>query len=94
MGPETTGAIVAIAIFLVGHLGVAIWFASSVSGQLKQLTRDMRDTVMEVKAIAKDATRISVLEQRVVTLEADMREARLSVRTMLSHQPGDVQGRD
>lgn len=40
--------VVSIAIFLVGQLGVAIWWASRVSAQLDNLSTDVRETRSEV----------------------------------------------
>ncbi len=69
------GAAISIGIFLLTHLGVAIWFASKVKTELVHIREDVTEAAEAIKQMATMNTRISVLEQRMNRVESDIREA-------------------
>ena len=68
------GAAVVIALFLLSHLGLAIWFASGMTAEVKQIRTDVTAAATAITLMADMNTRISLLEQRMARAETDMRE--------------------
>lgn len=60
---------VTIALFLAGHLGAAIWFASGMKVRVDQMTDDLRQLTAEVRALVANEVRMGVMEQRITELE-------------------------
>lgn len=74
---------VPVVVFLIGHLGAAIWFASGLRGQikyamddLKRLTEDVRELTADIKKLAGFEARIAVGEARFTSIEEQIREIR------------------
>ena len=78
--PWMIGTLVTISVFLLGHLGAAIWFASRVSAEIRGLVEDLKTLSAEVRTLTEQNQRIAVLDQRVLTLERDAREIREQLR--------------
>jgi len=68
--------VVTIAIFMLVHLGAAIWFASRVNTQITEMGKVLGALALDVKAITTQDVRIAVLDQRVVACETRIRETR------------------
>ena len=81
MQPWMIGTAITLAIFLFGHLGAAIWFASRVSTEMRTMGEDLKALNVDVRLIGTQNQRISVLEQRILTLEEDARETRKELRS-------------
>jgi len=60
---------VSVAVFLAGHLGVAIWFGSRVAEQLRRVLSDVDSLARDVKLLAHHDVRLEHLEARVFDLE-------------------------
>ena len=72
-----------VVLFLTGHLGAAIWFASTLRTQikfamddLKRLTEDVKELTADIKKLAGFEARIAVSEARFISLEEQIREIR------------------
>jgi len=74
MNPYYIGAAVAIASFLVSHLGLAVWFASKVSVRVEQMAVALENMETDLKELAALDKRLAVLEERVARSELDLRE--------------------
>jgi len=70
------GAIVVLAVFLVGHLGGAIWVASKMHEQVKQVVRSLGLLSSDVRVLLAQDSRVAVLDSRVRGLEESVRELR------------------
>lgn len=67
-------AIAGIVVFLLSHLGVAIWFASKMNTRIAQIASSVVEMTNDIKVMALMNTRITVLESRINRTEEDMRE--------------------
>jgi hypothetical protein len=89
MQPWIIGALVTIGLFLIGHLGGAIWFASRVSTEMRALVADLQKLTGDVRAIATQNQQIAVLDRRILTLEEDCRETRAALRSIGRYPGGE-----
>jgi hypothetical protein len=69
------GAAVTISLFLLSHLGIAIWFASRMSAKVAAMSDAVQAMAVDLKSLAAIDTRLAVLEQRMTRNETDSREA-------------------
>ncbi len=69
------GVLVTIAVFLLSHLCVAIWFAAQMRAKIVEIAHDVTEATAAIKDMALMNTRLSVLEQRMSRTEEDTREA-------------------
>jgi len=75
------GVVVGFAMFLLTHLVAAIWFAATMKAEVRSLVADMKVVAEAMKVAATDSTRISLAEEKLMRLDADMREARAQILT-------------
>lgn len=61
--------------FLIVHLCAAIWFASRVNTEMREMRRAMVNLEVDVRGLLTFDKRIAVLEERVQRNEQDIREA-------------------
>lgn len=68
--------LVALLLFMLGHLGGAIWFASSIKTQVKGLTDLVKTLGADIKLLGGQDVRIALLDQRMIYFEQRLRETR------------------
>ncbi len=78
------GALITIAIFLLSHLGVAVWFASKMSTKIEVIAVSVEEMTADIKQMAAMETRIAVLDSRMNRAESDAREALKAVALVAS----------
>ena len=79
------GSVIVVAIFLLSQLGVAIWFFSKMSTEVRSMSTVIKEMAIDFKAVAEMNTRVTVLEQRMTRAETDMRET-LKAAALLGQQ--------
>lgn len=65
---EMIGVAITLLVFMIGHLGGAIWFASRVNTQMQNMTDDIKQIVSDLRLANAQSERIAVLESRVADL--------------------------
>lgn len=73
--PALLSTLVGIGLFLLGHLFVAIWFASNIRTQVGQLVESSKAMAGELTKLSAFDGRIQVVESRLNRAEMDAREA-------------------
>ncbi len=81
-----TPVLITIVIFLLTHLGVAIWFASRVNTKVGLITESVKEMTGDIKQMAAMETRIAVLDSRMNRAEEDAREAIKAVALVASEK--------
>lgn len=75
MDNTTLGSgVAAIVLFLLSHLGIAIWFASKMNTKVSQIAKSVSEMTDDIKLMAIMNTRVTVLESRMSRTEEDLRE--------------------
>jgi small-conductance mechanosensitive channel len=63
------GAFVTMLLFCVGHLGMAIWFASKINNQMTNIAIDVGELTKDSKLFMMTQAKIEYFERRLNALE-------------------------
>lgn len=62
-----------LGIFFTGQLGTAIWWGSKLNTEFKNIKEDLRALTKEVRILAVEASRITLVESEMTVVKDDFR---------------------